>query len=360
MDTTTRASALFIAVAVLIAGVYVMRDILAPFAIAVFLWLVMDGFAKAIERRIPFTPRAVALLAAVGVVVAGAVAVVAVIGDAATEFAARSTTYQQRLDQVIVQLYGLVGRNDAAPTISQLFETVDLRAFLTDVAQTVQGLASNALFVFIYVAFLFAAQAQFPRKLDAVFTDSEQRERARTVISAVRQSIERYLWVQTLLSILTSVLSYATLKFLGLDNALFWAFLIFLLNYVPTIGSIIATALPTIFALVQYSTLWEPAAVLAGVGFWQFTIGNFMQPRMQGQNLNLATIVVLLGLAIWGAIWGLAGMFLSAPLTVMVMVVLAQFSSTRWIAVLLSADGRPDGVTAAGAERREPPVSAPG
>ncbi|MCG8442249.1 MAG: AI-2E family transporter, partial [Caulobacterales bacterium] len=104
-----------------------------------------------------------------------------------------------------------------------------------------------------------------------------------------------------------------------------------------------ATILPALFSLIQYDTLWQPFAVLLGVGVWQFLIGNFLQPRLQGENLNLSVIVVLLGLAVWGAIWGLPGMFLSSPLTVMVMIVLAQFSATRWIAVLLSADGRPEG-----------------
>ena len=128
---------------------------------------------------------------------------------------------------------------------------------------------------------------------------------------------------------------------LGLDNALFWAFVIFLLNYVPTVGSIVATVLPTLFALVQFDSYWMPLAVFAGVGFWQFAIGNFLQPRMQGQSLNLSILVVLLSLSIWGAIWGIAGMFLAAPLTVMVMIVLSQFPTTYPIAVILSANGRP-------------------
>ncbi len=162
------------------------------------------------------------------------------------------------------------------------------------------------------------------------------------MIGDIRASMEKYLAVQTFVSLLTAVLCYGTLRLLGLDNALFWAFLIFLLNYIPTIGSIIATILPVLFALVQFDTYWEPLAVFGGVGLWQFLIGNFMQPRMQGENLNLATIVVLLGLAVWGAILGLPGMFLSSPLTVMVMAVTAQFASTRWLAVLLSSDGRPE------------------
>src|SRR5690606_9620482 len=97
--------------------------------------------------------------------------------------------------------------------------------------------------------------------------------------------------------------------------------------------------------------LWRVAAVLGGVAVWQSLLGNIAQPRMQGQSMNLSALVVLLSLALWGSLWGLVGMFLSAPLTVMAMIILAQFPSARWIAVLLSAEGRPE----AGLTRRPRP-----
>jgi predicted PurR-regulated permease PerM len=99
--------------------------------------------------------------------------------------------------------------------------------------------------------------------------------------------------------------------------------------------------LTTAVALVQFPTLGPVVAVFAGVGAWQFIIGNFLQPRMTGESLNLSAVVVLLALAIWGTVWGIVGAFLAAPMTVMLMIVLAQFPSTRWIAILLSADGNP-------------------
>jgi predicted PurR-regulated permease PerM len=161
--------------------------------------------------------------------------------------------------------------------------------------------------------------------------------------------MEQYLWVQTALSIITTALTYVTLLAIGLDNALFWAFVIFVLNYIPTIGSIIASVLPALFAIAQ--PLWpgwmpdDPflcaVIVFLGVSVWQFIIGNFVSPRMTSNSLNLSALVVLLSLAVWGALWGLPGMFLSAPLSVLIMIVLAQIPGARWIAVLMSADGNP-------------------
>jgi AI-2 transport protein TqsA len=342
MDQTSRTSLLILAVATVVFALVWLKDILSPFALAVFLWLIMDAFAGSMQARLKF-PRWLALSLAILLVFAGAAVIVAVVTDAAAEFIERGDGYEWRINQVVGDLGLMLGITNP-PTIGEFLRTQDLNpwSIINRARIALQAAASNALFVFIYVGFLFAAQASFPKKLDAVFADQEGRARAARVLGGIRISMERYLWVQTLMSIITSVLSYITLALIGIDNPLFWSFLIFLLNYIPTIGSVIATALPTLFALVQFPSLWQPLAVFIGVGAWQFLIGNFLQPRMQGENLNLATIVVLLGLAVWGAIWGVIGMFLSSPLTVMVMILCAQFSSTRWVAVMLSADGRPE------------------
>jgi len=97
-----------------------------------------------------------------------------------------------------------------------------------------------------------------------------------------------------------------------------------------------------LFALVQFDTYWQAIALLVVLQTIQFVVGNVVLPRMQGRSLNIDPVVILLALAFWGAIWGVAGMFLSTPLTTMLMVILAQFPGTRWIAVILSADGEPD------------------
>jgi len=340
MDQAGKISLSIIAAGVVITGLFWFREILAPFALAVFLWLVMDAFARRLHESIRFMPRWLALPIAILLVLAGMVAVVMVIVDSAAQFAGNASAYDARIAQAISETYALLGLTDP-PTLAQLFERAGPGRFFAEVASALQSVISNAVFVLIFVGFLFAAQAGFPQKLDALFPDAEGRMRAASVMESIRESIEKYLWVQTIVSVITSVLSYATLKFIGLDNALFWSFVIFLLNYVPTIGSIVATVLPTLFALVQFESLWMVAAVFGGVGVWQFVIGNFLQPRMQGESLNLSTLVVLLSLAIWGAVWGIAGMFLAAPLTVMVMIILAQFPSTRPVAILLSGDGKP-------------------
>jgi AI-2 transport protein TqsA len=157
----------------------------------------------------------------------------------------------------------------------------------------------------------------------------------------IRNGVEQYLWVQTVTGLMIAVASWIAMAAVGLDNALFWAILIFIASYIPVVGGIVGVALPPIFALVQFPTLWQAIVLFAVLQAVTLVVGNVIQPRMQSRSLNMDPIVLLLALAFWTVVWGLAGAFLSTPLTVMMLVILAQFDGTRWIAVLLSSDGNP-------------------
>lgn len=341
MDGSIRAAIWIIAVGVIVAGLYWFREPLTQFALALILWLAIDGLAEAIDSRIKPLSRPFALLIAVVLVLSLVSVVVFVVATNFGSFAEKADTYVTRLDALAVDIHAVLGLDGAAPTLRGMIANADPAALIADIGRALQGFIGDAVFILIYLGFLFSAAEMTPKKLDAIFSDDAQREQTREVMASIRLSMERYLWVQTVASLIITALTFVTLRVIGLDNALFWAFLIFFLNYIPTIGSIIATVLPTAFALAQFPDLAPVAATALGVGAWQFIIGNFVQPRMTGETLNLAAVVVLLALAIWGLIWGIAGAFLAAPLTVMLMIILAQFRSTRWIAILMSADSKP-------------------
>jgi AI-2 transport protein TqsA len=372
--------------------------ILAPFAMAVFVWLIMEGFARAIRKPFPDLPGWVANLFAVTVVALSVLTFVSVVSGAIAEFQSKSEDYEERINTVIRDVYNMMPQpspaSDPAPVPAQVGSpqpsvplpltpgdallapldvtpaptpvvappedtTPTLSNLVTEYAGSIaptaagfiSGLIADMLLILIYVAFLYVSAGAFSRKLDRVFVRPADRARSRQLGDQIRRTMEQYLWVQTSLSIISTSLTYVTMVIIGLDNALFWSFVIFVLNYIPTIGSIIATALPTLFAIVQPESTWPQwmpdnallcaLVVFAGVSVWQFVIGNFVAPRMQANSLNLSPLVVLLSLAVWGALWGPVGMFLSAPLTVLVMIVLAQVRGARWIAVLMSADGKP-------------------
>jgi len=344
MDKTTRASLLFIAFFLLAAGLYYTRHLMAPFALAIFIWLIIDAFARWLDRLSPKFPYWLALTVAVLTVVAAMVGIVLIIADTATDVAREAPRYQARLTEIFAWVGNITGQEDLSfGSLNERFGVTEkLQAGLAGFATSIQGVVSDFMLIAIYVAFLFAAQSSFPKKMDDLFPDISRRAQAEKVGVRIRHSIEKYLGVQTVISIMQTIVSYIAMTALGLDNALFWALVIFILNYIPIVGGLAAVVLPVMFALVQFDSTGK-VALLAGLLFGaQFIIGNTIQPKMMGDSMNLSALVVVLSLTLWGALWGGVGAFLSAPLTVIIMIILAQFPTTRWIAVLLSADGQPD------------------
>ena len=168
-------------------------------------------------------------------------------------------------------------------------------------------------------------------------------EEARSVLAAVSESVRRYISVKTGVSALTGVLCYVILRWLGVDFAATWALLIFFLNFIPNIGSIIGVALPALVALVQFDTLGPFVILVTSLTAINLAIGSVLEPMLMGHSLNLSPFAILLSLAFWGTIWGIVGMFLSVPIMVLVMIVCTHVPGWRWVAVLLSKDGQIEG-----------------
>lgn len=354
MDRASKTGIWIIATGVILTCLYYGRNILAPFALAVFLFLVIEGFATVIDNASKVIKIGVARLFAVLIVLGGFLGFIVLLASGIAEFGREASDYEGRINSLISDIYGVVHMSDA-PTLQELLFNETGQKFFATIANATGDLSGDLVLILIYVAFLFLAQSSWTRKLDNIFPGFEQRDQVRKIGDDARRGIETYLWTQTVISALITALTYFSLLAMNVENALFLAALIFVLNYIPTVGSIVAALVPPLFALVQPEIpAWVPGeppqdtyiyavGVFAVVSFWQFSIGNFIQPRMMGDSLNLSALVVLLSLAIWGAIWGIPGMFLSAPLTVLMMIFFAQSESTRWMAILLSADGNPQG-----------------
>ena len=342
-----------IATGSLIAVLYLGRSIFAPFALAVFLFLVMEGFARVIEEQVRFIGRNLGRAVAILGVLLGFGLFVALLAQGIAQFGGQASDYETKINALIADVYGVL-QLERAPTLTEIVFNDTGQRFVATIANATGDLSADIIVILIYVAFLFLAQSAWAPKLDRIFHDDATRAQVSKIGHAARRGIETYLWTQTVISVMITVLTYITLIALGVENAIFLSGLIFVLNYIPTIGSIVAAFVPMLFALVQPEVpAWIPggaqdgyvfaAIVFAAVSFWQFMIGNFVQPRIMGESLNISALVVLLSLAIWGAIWGIPGMFLSAPLTVLIMILCAQSATTRWISILLSADGDPGG-----------------
>lgn len=333
------------------AALYWTRDILTPLALAMFLAIMIDSFARRLERRWPRLPDSVSMLVAIvlSLLIFGVTLVV--VADRAGGFIGQLVGYGPKIDGLIARLAAMVGAQ-TPPPLTQLVDDLNPAKYVGQVAQGLQGVVSDAVFVLIYLGFIMASRRGFKRKIVALFPHNQERSDALEIFNRIRFGVERYLWVQTVTGLMIGGGSWLAMIAVGLDNALFWAFLIFLASYIPIIGGFIGIVFPALFGLVQFDTLWQGFVLLGVLYAIQFVVGNIVTPRMQGDSLNIDPVVVLLALALWGALWGLPGMFLSTPLAVMAMIILAEFEGSRWIAILMSENGDPQGLDEDGRRRR--------
>ena len=314
------------------------RDLLVPFAIAVMVWYLINALKRSIERRLGARGWIAMTLSIV--VLIGAIALVAqLISGSISAVSAAAPAYQENIQRMLTRGMALFGMAEM-PSFQQLTEQFDVRAFIGGVASAVADVAGNTGLILIYVTFLLVEQRTFGPKLRALFPDPEREREVQAVLLDIQRRFQTYVAVKTSLSVLTGVFSYIVLVAVGVDLAAFWAFLIFLLNYIPTIGSLLGVLFPALLTIVQFGTPLPFLIVAVGLGAAQFVIGNVLEPRLMGKSLNLSPLVVIISLAVWGSIWGVTGMFLSVPMTVALMIVLAEFPQTRPIAILLSADGK--------------------
>ena len=240
-----------------------------------------------------------------------------------------------KITQSINQRFDL----DLSNILNDFSRELNFGDILSRLFSTLTNLFGNASMVLIYLIFLLIEESTFSRKLKAMYPDENRHKKMKSLIKKIDKSISSYIAVKTMSSLLTGVLSCIVLIIIGVDSPIFWAFLIFILNFIPTIGSLIATLFPTVFALLQFGELTPAILVITIVGAIQLAVGNLVEPKIMGNSLNISPLVVLLTLTLWGLLWGVTGMLLSVPITVILIIIMAEFDETRPIAILLSRKG---------------------
>jgi len=331
---------LVVAFGVVLACLIYGRGFLLPLAVALLLTTLLNATVDRIAR-IRFagrtSPRWLATILGIGLVSLCFWFVFKILSGQADAVSAAWPRYIERFEILIGDVVKFIG-----PTATAKFEQALRELNPTNRIPALLGSAGSLLasfgLVIIYIAFLMAERGQLTRKLIILFADTASAKDVHKLATSVATGIQRYLWMKTLLSILTGLSSYIVLKGLGVDFAETWSFLIFMLNYIPNIGSILGVVFPALLAIVQFDTTWQFFVIAVFLSGIQFFIGNVIEPAIMGRSLNLSSFVIILSLTFWGTIWGLVGMFLSVPITAMTMIVCSHIPSWRWVAVLLSND----------------------
>jgi len=251
----------------------------------------------------------------------------------------KSPQYVNNFKNMISGFQTLYGFQDIQERIVGRMKEFDIQPFLTGLLNSLTNIAGNTVIIIIYVSFLLVEEKFFYKKLKSVTANSKQQQKVDVVIQQITEAIRKYISVKTQMSLLTGLLCYVLLLMFRIDFAILWAFLIFLLNYIPYIGSFVATLLPSVFAMFQFQSFAMLIWVFIVIQAVQLLVGNVLEPKIMGRTLNLSPLGVILALTFWGVIWGVLGMFLSVPITSVMLITFSRFESTRFIAVWLSETG---------------------
>lgn len=324
-------------VVVLVVG----RPLLVPLAIAVFVWILLSAIRSTLNRLLPAGRRMpvwLGNLVAILIVTVTTYLSILMITSQSDRLTDAIPVYQANFSALLDSIADRFGLEEA-PTIDALLDEVDLGAVLSWIGDSVTALMSDVILIAIYVGFLLAEERLLPIKIRHLHRDPADADRTARVALDIATSIQRYIGMKTVISVATAVVSYVILVAVGVDFAAIWALLVFFLNFIPTVGSIIAAIFPALLTLVQFDSVTPFLVVISLLGATQFVFGNVIEPAYMGRSLNLSSLMILLSLSFWGVVWGLAGMFLAVPIMVMTGIFCAQFKGLRWVAVVLSTDG---------------------
>jgi AI-2 transport protein TqsA len=247
--------------------------------------------------------------------------------------------YEANIGKVIAQLNDLLQIN-IFDYFKQNAGEFDFGTILKQVFKSLTDLLSNAFIILFYALFIFLEEANFYSKLKTVLNNKSNSDTANDIIVKIESSISKYIGLKTFVSFVTGLASYIVLLIIGIDAPLFWAFLIFTLNFIPTIGSLIGTLFPAIFCMLQFGDVTHCLMVLGFVGVIQIIVGNLLEPKLMGNSLNISPLVAIIALSFWGALWGITGMLLSVPITVIMVIIFSHFEKTKSIAIMLSEKGK--------------------
>ncbi len=324
------------AIVVVIYGMQMMSVLLVPFLLAVFLALItVRPMLWMQEHRVPSILAALIIVSMLMLLLA---VIGVILGSSIADFTAALPSYQARLDVLVDRAFDFMVTNlnvdESIESISDMIDPGWAMGLVAGILNSLRDVLTNTFLIIFTMIFILLEASTAKTKFAAAFGASEMSlERPRVFL----QNLGRYLGIKTLISIATGLCAGTLTWALHLDFPLLWAMLAFLLNYVPTIGSIIAAVPAVLLALVQIGPGAAGATAMGFIGI-NVVFGNFLEPRLMGFGVGISPLVVFVGLVVWGFIFGPVGMLLSVPLTMTLKMAMESDDRTRWVAILLGSE----------------------
>ncbi len=315
------------------------QDLVVPFLLSLFIAVILAAPMGWLRRR--GMPPA----AAVGTVFLGVLLLeflmAALLGGSFHAFSQKLPEYQARLRELAdegLALLARAGLDVSHAAIRKVMDPGSVMAFANHLVAGIGGVLSHVFLLMFTVFFMLMESGSLPGKFAAMDTERSRQTLDRLV--RIMESTKQYTSIKALMSLVTGVLVWIGCALVGLDFAVLWGFVAFLLNFIPTIGSIIAAVPAVLLALVQLG----PGAALVVTGLYvavNLLIGNILEPRYMGRRVGLSTLVVFLSMVFWGWLLGPVGMLLSVPLTMVGKFAAESSDRTRWLAILMGPEVEP-------------------
>ena len=334
----TKSSAIIMAAAVVVViyGMQMMSVLLVPFLVAAFLALITVRPMLWLQAH--RVPSVLAALLIVTMLMLILVVVGAILGTSIADFTAALPTYQARLDALNQQAFEFVVKHlkvdESTESMSDMIDPGFAMGLVAGILNGLRDVLTNTFLIIFTMIFILLEAGTAKTKFQAAFGRSaDSLQGARDFM----QNLGRYLGIKTLVSVATGMCAGLLTWALDVDFPLLWAMFAFLLNYVPTIGSIIAAVPAVLLALIQIGPGAAGATAMGFIGI-NLVFGNFLEPRLMGYGVGISPLVVFVGLIAWGWIFGPVGMLLSVPLTMTLKMALENDDRTRWVAILLGSE----------------------
>lgn len=323
------------ALVVIFYGIYQAQSVIVLFLVALFLAVI--GAPPVLWLKQKGVPSALAVILVLASMIVLLVLVGGLVGTSLASFSDSLPVYQSRITEELASLKTFLASKGITITDSSILGYINPGAVMSLTAGLLSGLGSTLSSIFLIlltVTFILLEVSSFPVKLRAILNDPQA---AFPQIRRFIEDINHYMFIKTGVSAATGILIGIWLAILGVDFPALWGFVAFLLNYVPSLGVVIAALPAVILALIQFGL---GRAALAALGYIavNFIVGTLVEPRLVGRSVGLSTLVVFLSLVFWGNLLGLIGMVLCIPFTMTLKFVLESNKETRWIAVLLGPE----------------------
>ncbi len=318
------------------------QSIIIPFVIALLIWFLVKKTRNLIDKSTfirRYIPKWVKTVLASAIIITGIFFIGKILSSSIDSLAKSYEKYASNIEVVSFKISELfnINLNDE---IVHFFSKFEFSSYLELLFNSISELLGNMVMIIFYITFLFIEESLFQHKIKLIFKDRKRFINVMTIIGKVDKSLSSYISLKSLISLITTTLSYIILVSVGIDSPLFWAFLIFMFNFIPSVGPIMGTVFPALFSLIQFGDFIPFLVIFFGVGGVATFVGSFVEPKLMGNTLNISPLIAIISLALWGSMWGIIGMFLSVPITVALIIIFSQFKETRAIAILLSEKGR--------------------